>query len=61
LGSHIYTGPIANLNANYTDLVEIPAGYVAIAILRIGSIAENTDAVSSASPRNADPEIIDYH
>jgi len=61
LGSHIYTGPIASLNANYRDLVGIPTGYVAVAILKIGSIVQNVDAVSSASRRKADSEIIDYH
>jgi nitroreductase len=61
LGSHIYTGPVASLNANYRDLVGIPTGYVAVAILKIGSIVQNVDAVSSASRRKADSEIIDYH
>lgn len=61
LGSHIYTGPIASLNASYRDFVGIPTGYVAVAILKIGSIVQNVDAVSSASRRKADSEIIDYH
>lgn len=61
LGSHIYTGPIANLNAKEKDLVGIPTGYAAVAILRIGNIPQNADRVSSASRRKADPEVIDYH
>jgi nitroreductase len=60
LGSHIYTGPVANFNANYKDLVGIPVGYAAVAILKVGNVAQNADAVSSASRRKADPEIINY-
>ena len=61
LGSHIYTGPIANLNTRYRDSVGIPAGYLGVAILKIGNTAQKADAVSSASQRKADSEIIDYH
>ena len=60
LGSHIYTGPIANLNTKYKDSVGIPAGYLGIAILRIGNTAQKADAVSSASLRKAESEIINY-
>jgi nitroreductase len=61
LGSHIYTGPIAGLNANYRDLVGVPAGYVAVAILKIGNTSQKVDAVSAASRRNADSDMTDYH
>ena len=61
LGAHIYTGPIANLNAKYRDSVGIPAGYLGVAILKIGNIAQKADAVSSASVRKADSEVISYH
>ena len=60
LGAHIYTGPIANLNAKYRDSVGIPAGYLGVAILKIGNIAQKADAVSSASARKADSEVITY-
>ena len=60
LGSHIYTGPIANLNTKYKDSVGIPAGYLGVAILKIGNTAQKTDAVSSASLRKTPSEIIDY-
>ena len=60
LGSHIYTGPIANLNAKYEDSVGIPAGYLGVAILKIGNTPQKADAVSSASLRKIDSEIIDY-
>jgi len=59
LGSHIYTGPIANLNA-HRDSVGIPAGYLGVAILKIGNIAQKADAMSSASVRKADSEVISY-
>jgi nitroreductase len=61
LGSHIYTGPIANLNAKYKDLVGIPAGYLAVAILKIGNRQQKVDAVSSASLRKAESELITDH
>jgi nitroreductase len=58
LGSHLYTGPIANLNAKYRDLV--PAGFVGVAIVKIGSVARTADAVSGASPRKPSTEIVNY-
>lgn len=61
LGSHIYTGPIANLNAKYRDLVRIPVGYLAVAILKIGNKEQKADAVSSASMRKAESELITDH
>lgn len=60
LGSHIYTEPIANINAKLKDSVGIPAGYLGVAILKIGSTAQKADAMSSASVRKADSEIITY-
>jgi len=61
LGSHIYTGPIANLNAKYKELAGIPAGYVGVAILKIGNREQKPDAVSSASVRRNESEIITNH
>ena len=61
LGSHIYTGPIANFNAKYKDIVGVPAGYLGVAILKIGNIEQKVDAVSSASRRKAESDIITYH
>ena len=61
LGSHIYTGPVANFDANDRDLVGIPKGYRAVAILKIGNVPQNVDAMSSASRRKADAEIVEYH
>jgi len=61
LGSHIYTGPIANLNAKYRDSAGIPAGYMGVSILKIGNTAQPADATSSASARKADSEVVTYH
>jgi nitroreductase len=61
LGSPSYTEPVASLNANYTDRVGIPTGYVVVAVVKIGSIKQNVDALSSASRRKANSEIFDYH
>ena len=61
LGSHIYTGPIANLNAKYKDSAGVPAGYLAVSILKIGNKEHEADAVSSASQRRAESDFITYH
>jgi nitroreductase len=37
LGARIYTGPIKNVNSN-KDLFQIPEGYNAVALLRIGNV-----------------------
>jgi nitroreductase len=58
LGSHIYTGPIANLNQNYKSLIGISAGYTGVSIIKIGNIKDNVDSVSSASLRRSDSEFI---
>jgi nitroreductase len=58
LGSHIYTGPIANLNQNYKNLIGIPAGYTGISIIKIGNIKNGVDSVSSASKRKSESDIV---
>lgn len=60
LGSHIYSGPIANLNAKYKAFVGIPTGYLAVAILRIGNREQKADAVSSASQRKTESDFVTY-
>ena len=59
LGARIYTGPIRNVNLQ-RDLFQIPAGYNAVSLLRIGNIDKNVDAVSAATPRKSPDEIINY-
>ena len=60
LGAHIYMSPVANINAKMKDVLGIPEGYRAIAILRIGNIDKNVDATSSASTRKNPAEIVIY-
>lgn len=59
LGARIYGGPIANA-VSKRDLLQIPAGYKPVIILRVGSIDKSVDAVSGASTRKAQEEIVNY-
>ena len=60
LGSRIYTGPIANINANYKADLGLPGNYNAVALVRIGRLPAGIDAVSSASPRNDAGRLVTY-
>jgi nitroreductase len=57
LGSRIYTGPIASINGKFKN--ELPTGYTAVALVRIG-LVEKTDAVTAASSRKSINEIVTY-
>ncbi|MDP4223867.1 MAG: nitroreductase family protein [Bacteroidota bacterium] len=59
LGARIYGSPVANINSK-KDLFQIPSGYTAVAVLRIGNVDKNVDAVSAATPRKSAEEIINY-
>lgn len=59
LGVHIYGSPIANINSK-KESFGIPAGFRAVAVLRIGNIDKGVDAVSSASPRKTYEEIVSF-
>lgn len=59
LGARIYTGPIRNVNLQ-RDLFQIPSGYNAVSLLRIGNVDKNVDAVSAATSRKSPEEIINY-
>jgi len=59
LGARIYGGPVANINSK-KDLFQIPEGYKAVVVLRIGNIDKNVDAVSAATARKKAEEIINY-
>ena len=58
-GSRIYTGPMNAVNSLKAEL-EFPAGYNAVALVRIGKIAAGVDAVSAASSRKPAEEIVTY-
>jgi len=59
LGARIYGGPVANINSK-KDLFQIPVGYRAVMVLRIGNVDKSVDAVSAASPRKNTEEVINY-
>lgn len=59
LGARIYTSPVRNVNLQ-RDLFQIPEGYNAVALLRIGNADKSVDAVSAATPRKSPEEIINY-
>ena len=59
LGARIYGGPIRNVNLN-REAYQIPAGYKAVIVLRIGNIEKSVDAVSAASTRKIPNEVVNY-
>lgn len=59
LGARIYGGPVGNINSK-KEFFQIPSGYKAVIILRIGSVDKSVDAVSGATSRNNPEEIINY-
>jgi nitroreductase len=59
LGARIYGSPAGNINSK-KELFQIPSGYKAVVVLRIGNIDKSVDAVSAATPRNKPEEIINY-
>lgn len=59
LGARIYGSPVRNINLK-REAYQIPAGYKAVIVLRIGNINKGVDAVSGASPRKPAEEVINY-
>ncbi len=59
LGARIYGSPAGNINSK-KELFQIPSGYKAVVVLRIGNIDESVDAVSGATSRNSQEEIVNY-
>ena len=47
------------INSN-KDLFQIPSGYKAVMVLRIGNTDKAVDAVSSATPRTKMEEVVNY-
>ena len=60
LGARIYTGPVRKINTEMRKILDIPEGYRVIAALRIGTLATDVDATSSASPRKDMVELVNY-
>lgn len=59
LGARIYGSPVRNINLKH-DAYQIPAGYKAVMVLRIGNIDKSVDAISAASTRKAKEEVVNY-
>ncbi len=59
LGARIYGSPVGNINTK-KELFQIPAGFKAVMVLRIGNIDKTVDAVSAATARKKAEEIINY-
>jgi nitroreductase len=59
LGARIYGSPVSNINSR-RELYQIPQGYKAVMVLRIGNIDKSVDAVSAASQRKMPEEVINY-
>jgi nitroreductase len=59
LGARIYGGPVGNVNSK-KEFFQIPSGYKAVVILRIGNVDKSVDAVSGATTRNKPEEFINY-
>lgn len=59
LGARIYGSPVKIVNSN-RDHYQIPSGYTAAIVLRVGNVDKSVDAVSSASPRKAFEEVVNY-
>jgi len=59
LGARIYGSPSGNINSK-KELFQIPSGYKAVVVLRIGNVDESVDAISSATARKKPEEVINY-
>jgi nitroreductase len=59
LGARIYGSPVGNINSNIEQF-QIPSGYKAVMVLRIGNVDKSVDAVSAATPRKKPEEVINY-
>jgi nitroreductase len=60
LGSRIYTGPIDTITKNFKSDLGLRENINAIAVIRIGRLPANVDAVSSASSRKSADSIVTY-
>lgn len=60
LGARIYGSPAGNINSKQ-ERFQIPSGYKAVVVLRIGKADRSVDAVTAATPRNNPEEVINYY
>ncbi|HSM49232.1 MAG TPA: nitroreductase family protein, partial [Draconibacterium sp.] len=59
LGARIYGSPTGKINSN-KELFQIPSGYKAVIVLRIGNTDKTIDAISAATPRKKFEEVVNY-
>jgi nitroreductase len=59
-GSRIYTGPVAKINSSLKNELGISRERSAVALVRVGKLAANVDAASSASPRKPANSTVSY-
>jgi nitroreductase len=59
LGARIYGSPTGNINSK-REFFQIPSGYKAVIVLRIGNVDKSVDAVSAATPRKKFEEVVNY-
>ena len=59
-GSRIYTGPIDTVNSKFKSQLGLSSGYSAVALVRVGRLQGQVDAVSAASSRKNADELVTY-
>lgn len=59
-GAHLYYSGVDEINNNMKDTLGIPQEYDAQIIMLVGQLADNTDALSSASPREVLQDNVNY-
>jgi len=59
LGARIYGSSAGNINSKQ-EMFQIPSGYRAVVVLRIGNIDESVDAVTAATQRKSLQEVVNY-
>ena len=59
LGARIYGGPIAAARSK-GEALQIPEAFTPVIMLRVGNIEKGTDAVTGASPRKTQEELVNY-
>jgi nitroreductase len=59
LGARIYGSPTGKINSN-KEQFQIPSGYKAVMVLRMGNTDKTVDAVSAATLRKKFEEVVNY-
>jgi nitroreductase len=59
-GSRIYTGPIDTVNSRFKTQLGLPSGYNAVALVKVGKLQGQVDAVSAASSRKSAQDLVTY-